>query len=356
MAAIAIVLLVTILCVAHFYLKSDTLTSFVSAIIAVLSVIVAFGFSEQIGGLIAGKNILPAKATGLSFLLLFGLTFGILKALAGLVIGSKIEYPNAAKITVALVCGAITGLIVSGCLLVALGSAGVSSKLSYKRFDGTITANAISNPKKSLLGTDDMVANLFGWISNGSMSGKKSFKVYHADFVNQMHLNKHLSADGVISVSGPGAISIPKLGVREKETNDGEKYTSIRMEIKATKLDKGGATDEDGKLAFGMFQVRLVCTNPASGDIKVLYPKSIKVIMDSKGKGKMIKEFGETINIERDQLTSSKLGVVDLQFNIPSNLRPQLLEFKNNAVVSVPPVTKDEETEDTINAVFKKPE
>jgi hypothetical protein len=274
--------------------------------------------------------------------------------LSGFVIGAKIEYPNAVKIATALICGAITGLIVSGCLLVALGSCGASSKLSYKRFDGTITANAISNPKKSLLGTDDMVANLFGWISNGSMSGKKSFKTYHADFVSQIHLNKHLAADGVISASGPDAVSIPKQGVREKETNDGEKYTLIRMEIKATKLDKGGATDKEGKLAFGMFQVRLVCTSSRSDEIKILYPKSVMVLAADKSKRKMVKEFGETISIERDQLTPGKLGVVDLIFDIPSNLKPQLLEFKNTAVTLVPAVTKDDEAEDKINAVFKK--
>jgi len=303
----------------------------------------------------AVKNIMPTRVAGISFLLLFGLSFGILKALSGFVIGSKIGYPNAVKIVLALICGTITGLIVSGCLLIALNISGVPSKISYKRFDGTITANAISNPKKSFLGTDDMVANLFGWVSNGSMSGKKSFKAHHADFVSQIHLNKHLAADGVISVSGENAINIPKLGVRNKES-DGDKYTAIRMEINGKKLDKGGAKNDKNKLRFAMFQIRLICTNSGNGEVKVLYPKSVSILKDGEGRGKKFEELGEIITVENDYITSGILAITDLKFEIPSNLKPQLLEFKNTAVASVPAVTNDEEADDKINAVFKKPE
>lgn len=353
MAAIVIVLLVTILCVAHFYLKSDVLTSFTTTIVAILATIIAFNFFEVLGGLMLQKNFMPVRAAGVSFLVLFGLSFAILSILVKLVVGSKIAYPNAAKIAVALVCGTITGLIISGCILVALGTSAIPSKLSYKRFDGTLTSNAIANPKKSFLGTDDMVTNLFGWISSGSMSGKRNFKLYHADFINQIHLNKHLMADNVLPISGSDAVSIPKLGVRNKKDLEGDTYTLVRLEMKGTKIDKGGITNEAGDMGFGMFHIRLICTRSANQDVKILYPKSIGILENSRVT-RRIKDLGEAIYIDRDKLTSGKLGIVDLEFNIPSGFEPKLLEFKNIAVIQVPPVTSDEEAEDKINAVFKK--
>jgi hypothetical protein len=234
------------------------------------------------------------------------------------------------------------------------------SKLSYKRFEGTISRSSINNPKKSLMGTDDLVASLFNLVSRGSMSGKKSFALYHSDFNSQIHLNKHLLSDsGVIPVSASKAVSIPKLGVRKKENNDGKSYTAIRVEINGGKIEKGGAADKDGGFAFAPFQLRLICQSGDGAnakDVKVLYPDSIRRY---NGKGKLVEkitELGNVINLGRDDFAMSggkKLTVMDLEFNVPSNVKPVLLEFRNTAVTNVPGLSRDEATEEKLNAIFK---
>ena len=358
MVAIIIVLLVTILCVAQFYLKNGTLTSFVTAIAAVIALVIAFGFYELLGGLLLSKGIMPLRANGGSFLILFGISFAVLYVLNGLLVGASIEFGQMTKVVTAIICGTITGLIISGSILIGFNLASMPSKLSYKRFDGTISKSSINNPKKSLMSTDDLVAGLFDWVSRGSMGGKKSFALYHSDFNSQIHLNKHLlSDDGVIPVSGSNAVSIPKLGVRKKENADGKSFTAIRVEINGAKIDKGGAADKDGGFSFAPFQLSLICQSgdgAIAQDVKVLYPNSIRIYSKDKSV-KKITEFGKVVNVGRDDCTMAggkSLAVMDLEFDVPSNVKPVLLKFKNTAVTNVPGLSRDEATEEKLNEIF----
>jgi hypothetical protein len=355
MAAITIVLLITILCVAHFYLKNGALFSFATLISVVLASIIAFGFYEFFGGMLLSRDIMPLRINGAIFLALFGLSFAGLHVLNGILVGSSIEFGRLINVLAAVICGTITGLIVSGCVLIGFNLASLPSKLSYKRFDGTISRSAINDPRKSLLGSDDLVAGLLGWVSRGSMSGKKSFALYHSDFNSQIHLSRHLLGDNIIPVSALSAVNIPKLGVRKKETDDGKSYTAIRVEINGAKIDKGGATDKDGHFGFAPFQLRLICQAGDGQGIKVLYPDSIKIY--TKGKPiRKITEFGNAVMLDREDFTmagSKKLAVMDLAFNVPSNVKPVLLEFKNSAVTEVPALSRDEDTEEKLNAIFK---
>jgi len=304
---------------------------------------------------------MPIMADGLVFLVLFGLSFALFHIINGCVVGSSIEFGKIANIVVAVICGAITGLIISGCVLVAFNLASLPSKFSYKRFDDTITRSEINDPGKSFLGADDFVAGLFGWMSKGSMSGKRSFSFYHSDFNSQIHLNKHLLGEKVIPVSASNAVSIPKLGVRKKETDDGKSYTLIRVEINGAKIDKGGATNKGGFFSFAPFQMRLICQSgdgANAANVKVLYPQSIRRY---NGKGKPFKEIGEskfgaTIKLESDDFVKSgskRLAVMDIAFDVPSNLKPVLFEFKNSSVTEVPAISRDEDTEEKLKEIFK---
>ena len=362
MLAIAIVALITLLCIAQFYLKNNPLTSFVTAISALLGMIISFNFYELLGGLLLQKGYLVTQANAICFLLLFGVCFALFRVLSGLIVGSSIDFGNIAKIASAFIFGSVTGLIVSGCLLIALSMAATSSKLSYKRFDDTITKPGIMSPKKCIIPADDFVAGLFGVISKGSMSSKKSFAVYHKDFVSKLHLSKHLIKQGVSPVSADKSINIPKMGVRKSETKDGAEFTSIRLEIDSSKIDKGGAADKNGDLAFGLFQVRLICkdageNNTLGSASKVLYPTPNIVLYPNGHPQKKVVTYAEPITFEKEEIVSAKakrLAVIDLGFEIPPGVVPVLLEFKNIAVVEVPKLTTADDVEQQLNAIFSK--
>ena len=356
------VALITIMCVAQFYLKNNPLTSFVTAVSAMLGMMIAFNFYELLGGLLIQKGYLVTYANGICFLLLFGVCFALFRVLSGLLVGSSIDFGNIAKTISAIVFGIITGLIVSGCLMIAVNMAGLSGKLSYKRFDDTITKPTLDNPHKCIIPADDFVAGLFGWISKGSMSSKKSFAVYHADYINKLHLSKHLIKDGVLPVSSRKAINIPAQGVRPAETSEGQKYTAIRLEIDSSKIDKGGAADKDSNLSFGLYQVRVICKNTGQKNTfgsasKVIYPTSNVVLFPGGKPQKKVIPFGETLKFEKDEFTSAKgkrLALIDLAFEIPSGMEAVLLEFKNIAVVEVPKVSTSDNVEEQLNAIFNK--
>lgn len=361
MLATVIVALNVIMCVAQFYLKNNPLTSFVTAVSAMLGMIIAFNFYELLGGLLIQKGYLVVYANGICFLLLFGVCFALFRVLSGLLVGSSIDFGNIAKTVAAVVFGVFTGLVVSGCLLIAANMAGTSSKLSYKRFDDTITKPALDNPKKCIIPADDFVADLFGWISKGAMSSNKSFAVYHADYVNKLHLSKHLIDKKVLPVSSRKAVSIPSEGVRPAETSDGQAYTAIRLEIDSSKIDKGGAADKDNNLSFGLYQVRVICKesgqrNTKGKASKVIYPTSNVVLYPNGTPQKRVIPFGETIEFDKDQFTTSKgkrVGVIDLAFEIPQGMEAVLLEFKNIAVVEVPKVSTGPDVEEKLNSIFK---
>jgi hypothetical protein len=210
-------------------------------------------------------------------------------------------------------------------------------------------------PKKSFLGTDDLTAGLFSWVSQGSLSGKKSFALYHPNFNNQIHLNKHLLGEKVIPVSSPEAVNIPKLGVRKKETDDGKSYTVIRVEIKSATIDNGGAADKKGNFIFAPFQIGLICEIGKGPEKKVLYPESIDIYNRDQSV-KKITELGESVWLEREDFITAggkSRAVMDIAFNIPSSLKPELLAFKNTSITAVPALSSGEDKEEKLNKIFK---
>jgi hypothetical protein len=354
MTAIIIVLLITILCVAKFHLKNGALNSFATAIAAIVALIIAFGFYEILGGLLLSKGVLPLKINGAIFLILFSVSFAILHVLNKTLVGSDIEFGKLVNIIASVIFGIVTGLIISGCVLVGINLASLPSKLSYKRFDNNI-ARGTMVPRKSFLGTDDLVANLFGWVSQGSMSGKKSFALYHPNFNNQIHLNNRLLGKKAMPVSGPKAVNIPKFGVRKKEIDGGKPYTAIRVEINGAAIDKGGATDKDGNFKFAPFQIGLICQVGDGPEKNVLYPESIDIYAADQSV-QNITELGEIIWLERESFITAggkRLVVMDIAFNIPSSVKPLLLAFKNTSITAVPALSSGEDTEEKLNKILK---
>jgi hypothetical protein len=249
------------------------------------------------------------------------------------------------------------GVIVSGVLLITIAMAPTSPKWPYRRFgeeDRALTLSQINNPKKALFNADSLTAGLFAWMSKGSLSSSNSFDVYHADFIDQLHLNSQRAKEEVCIISGNKAIVVPsKYGVRTKEVDE-RQITFVRMGISDKGIAEGGAKDSKGNVEFTLSQVRLICkkqsqTNAMAGSAKAIYPRGYifkrkkeeagldNIIIVDRGDFKRARSYG-------------RVAWFDMLFDVPGSMTPVLLEFKQSAVAELPrPVASSDEIEQQLD-------
>ncbi|MHC4882563.1 MAG: hypothetical protein ACYTCV_08185, partial [Planctomycetota bacterium] len=215
------------------------------------------------------------------------------------------------------------------------------------------------------LSTDGFVSGLYGLISAGSMSSGKSFKVFHADYLTQIHLNKLKVQDKVLTVCSSKAVEVPsKKGqqpVRFWTSPDNEELVVVRMGIAAKKISDGGANNADGKMEFFPAQIRLIVkedktaasgAKSLSGSAKALYPEGI-----FKGplKGGLLNKFKLNEIIPQDfMMQKNRILWLDVAFDMPQGYSPVLLEFKLNAVADLTSCTVVESTPEVENALEGK--
>jgi len=365
------VIIIILLCVAYFYLKCSSLESFATVISAVFAVITALSYYEPLANFLLARGYLGQWAHTGCCLLLFVFTFAIIRTLTDYLIGANINFGVLPTRVTAIVCGAIVGVLVSGTLLIAVAMTPLSSKWPYNRFHGreqSITAANI-NPDKSFLNTDGLVAGLFGWISKGSLSSKRSFDVYHADFIDQIHLNRlkpdekkvepkptttrrparpsytssKIEEKKPIIVAAADAITVPRNGVQIRQDDN---RTVVKMGIKVKQIADGGAADENGKVSFTLSQVSLICKETGqaadtTGTGKAIYPD--KYIINPEEKNTDQTFLSELITFSRmDFAGSDKIAWINIAFNVPNRMTGVLLRFKQNATAKLPkPTTGD---------------
>lgn len=347
MITLIIILILTTLTILHFYLKCSVMTAFSTFMASIFGSIIAFTYYEMLADLFISRGYGIWAPAG-CFVLAFVLGFAAVRALADLLVGANIDFGNAAKITVNLVLGTITGLILSGHLLVAIGMMPISGNRLYNRFptDSPISLNAPSRP---LFNPDGMVTSLFGLFSRGSLSSGNSFGVLCADFVNRNHLNRYGISQGVTPICSKKAVSVPKGNqkpVRTMEIKDVGNITVIRAVISAKDIPDGGAKTDKG-IVFTMSQVRAIAK-----------PQDRAVNLDGVGKafwpigilekGKIVqKSPSEVITYSNQDFRKDTRTIwVDFVFEIPAGQQPVLLQFKQNAVTALPPpVPSTEEIE-----------
>ncbi len=373
MFAMIFILIVVLLSVAHFYLKSGALVSFATFVGAIFGIIVAFTYYEPLAGQLLSRGFGGQWALPGIYVLLFVLTFAVFRAAADLIFAQDIELHFVITKMTAVICGMLTGVIISGVIIIAVAMAPTSAKWPYARLgDGqrAVTVANIRSPTNPLIRADGFVTSLFSWISRGSLSSHKSFAVYHTDFLNQVHLNnyKAKAEEKVYTVAGYSAVSVPKKGVRKVVTSDNDNLTIVRMEVKSTDIKRGGAKDPEGDVTFTVGQVRLICKQNGQTDTRGLatavYPE-----------GRVVSRRAADRDADKKDLTGAMSGRVleersldeiiklvrgadarvDLAFKVPSGMEGVLLEFKQNVVVSVPAsVPASEEAERLLNSAGQK--
>jgi hypothetical protein len=361
MASLAVVIII-LGCAALQYFKGTFVKAIAMIIIAIISSVVAFGFFEACANLIISRgtdgsmlSLVPWAQT-LCFILLFVVTFGILQTGAIYVIRHKVDFGFLPELIGRIVCGIILGFIISGLLLTALQMGPLPLSYPYERFDSTRLDP--DDPSGVLLNADGFATGLFGIISNGSLSGKNSFKTIHPNYLDQLFFNRFLGDTSSFSGVYP-AIEVPKPGVwpaseavkkqvdafvSEMRTRGGKvvyeqpgKSVALPISTKESynpTIVRIGiirrATHREPNINGGAFtpaQLRLICTR-STGQAVNTYP-----IGFLKSKDEI--QISPEIKLSPNDIEGNA-RYIDFVFCVPSGYDPTLVQFKLNSIVEIP--------------------
>ncbi len=361
MASLAVVIII-LGCAVLQYFKGTFVRAIAMIIIAIISSVVAFGYFEALANLIISRGnegsllSLVPWAQSLCFILLFIVSFGLLQTAAVFLIRHPVDLGFLPERIGRVVCGIILGFIISGLLLTALQMAPLPLSYPYQRFDPA-RLNP-DNPSGVLLNADGFATGLFGLLSDGSLSGKNSFKTLHPNYLDQLFFNRFLGDASGVSSLYP-AIEVPKPGVwpasesvkkqvdtfvSELRTRSGkvvyepggksvalpistkESYnpTIVRVGIKKRAIRR------EAKINGGVFtpsQLRLICTR-STGEAVNTYP-----IGYLKSKDEI--QIRPEIKLEAQNFEGST-RFIDFVFCVPSGFEPALVGFKLNSIVEIP--------------------
>jgi hypothetical protein len=328
-----LVVLIILGCVAYQYLKGTLVKSFVVVITSICASVVAFGYFELLANVFISCEIFVLWAYPLSFALLFILAFAVLQTIAAQLTRRPIDLGLLPERIGRVVCGIFLGLIVSGLLLTAAAMAPVSPKYPYQRFDAT-NPNP-EKPSKVLLNADGFATGWFSIVSSGSFSGKRSFATLHPAFLDQLFLNRHEIDNSVSIITSPEAIEIPKIAVwpapESMKDSSGHSLTIVRVEMTNQAVEKGGI--------FTPSQLRVICKqknddrDPLAGKGKNIYPVGYLKTADELE----MKKLTDRIEIKRSDLDNRRVKKIDFAFYVPDDLKPVLVEFKQNCINQLPP-------------------
>ncbi|MBW7991054.1 MAG: hypothetical protein FVQ84_13700 [Planctomycetes bacterium] len=367
MASLLVVIII-LGCAAYQYFKGTFIRAFATIIIAICAGIAAFGFFEVLANVFisrgdAGKFLLIVPwAQPLCFALLFIIVFGALQTgMIFLTHHQPVDLGFLPERIGRIVCGIFLGLLLSGFLLTTLGMAPLPNKYPYQRFDG--------KRNKVLLNTDGFSAGLFGIISKGSLSGKRSFATIHPDFLDQIHLNRQISGTPVVTSKTP-AISLPKPtepavwpAPESLKEQIGQLVSDLNRQSKLKDDSTGKSISMPGPLSndyqptivrvgikrialsskpkinggtFMLSQLRLICKRQGYGD-EPLTGQGINIYPI--GHLKAADQIQVSTEIELNSKDHFKNNArekwIDFVFCIPRDYVPMLLEFKQNSIVEI---------------------
>jgi len=356
-----VVLLIILGCAAYQYLKGTLTKSFSTTIIVICASIVAFGYFELLANILISRgdngslSALVPWAQPLSLALLFILAFAILQTIAAQLTRQPVDLGQLPERIGRVVCGIVSGLIISGILLTALAMGPLPNKYPYLRFDEN--RPEADKPNKVLLNADGFATGWFSIVSKGSFSGKRSFAALHPGFADQAFLNRHNVADDISITTSSNAIELPKRKGPKKAvaawrapqnlkdssgrpvpTKLGYNVVIVRVGIKKSALADAGR--------FTLSQLRLICKqkshakNPLAGRGRNVYPFGYL-----KAENRLqIKGLNDVVTITRSDFEDrAMVRYIDFAFYVPNDSVPVLVEFKQNSIVQVPaPVSAGE--------------
>ncbi|MDH4239156.1 MAG: CvpA family protein [Phycisphaerae bacterium] len=350
-----VVVLIVSGCAAFQYLKGTFVRAFATFIVTICASIIAFSFFEVLAALLIGgpdsslKFIPPPWMQTLVFLLLFLFSFAILQTLAQYFTRQEVNLGLWPEHFGRVFFGILSGLVLSSFLITAAAMAPLPNNYPYQRFDRNYPD--AWRPNKILFNTDALASGLFGTISNGSLSGNRSFAALHPDFLDQLFLNRHGIDNDVPTITREQAITVPAKNaawhapedIKDSQGNPIPPQTGYSLMLIRVGLKKSAAT-EAGK--FTLSQLRLICkqqtaaTNPFAGKGQNVYPIGYMIAKDTL----QVKKLSDLIKVTREDFAGNEREKwIDFAFYVPTGSAPVILQFKLNSIVQVPPLVTTEQ-------------
>lgn len=341
-------------CAALLYLKGTFVQGLTMLFNAILAGFVALAFFELLANvLVKQAPSIALWADTICFLLLFILAMAVLQTVAMQLSKQKIDLGLWPERVGRIVSGILLGYIITGQLLTALAMGPLPNGYPYARFPERNADPA--SPSKAFLNPDGFVTGLFGAISKGSFAPigePKSFAVVHADYLDQLYLNR--TSDDISVITSAEALSLPsKAGVWEapSELRDAEGQTVSSRPGHTLMLVRLGlrkkALKDAGK--FTLAQVRLICTERGhqQGDLAGTGTAVYPVGYIGAGGNLELKPLTTQLNVTAADV-SGKTKEIDFAFYVPTGMQPRLLGFKRNNLAKVSPPASEEEIPEVI--------
>jgi hypothetical protein len=321
LAELAVILI--ILVTASFsYFKGNVIKAFLLLINALIAATIAFAYFETLARIIIGYEYFVQWATALSLVLIFAVVLTILNAISDKLIPADIYFGDSADKIIRSLISVFAGLSIAGIILTATAETPIGTQWPYERFSPSIARFTVPD-KQLILDADGFITTAASWFSRGSMSGQKSFAVFHPDFVDEIYLNRIgtdrsnplAATESSVSVESATAVQTELVSASDNQPiSEG----SGRTKAVIVKTTSGGV--------FTLSQVRLVCKNSDSAD-------------NLTGSAEVVWPIGY---ITRDNIVnrldiSQKLTPkqFDFVFYIPADTVPIMLQYKQNVVVPI---------------------
>ena len=370
MASLAVIVIV-LGCAALLYFKGTLVKAIAALLIAIISGIIAFGFFEGFANILISRGesgtflTLAPWAQTLCFILIYAVVFAVMQAGAMYLLKDSAEFEFLPECIGRIACGVVLGFIVSGFLLTALAMGPLPLKYPYQRFE--VRNLNPDDPGGALLNADGFATGLFGVVSKGSFSGKRSFATVHPNYLDQLFFNRMLGTGTTslisnkfpaISVSRTAAVwrapesiatqadaMIENLRTRGRVEYDQGKFVSLPVSTKGgydviivrvgiKKMAIRGEPRINGG-AFTPSQLRLICKRNGSnqdrlaGEAVNVYPLGHLRAADQIQVAPEIKL--DTRNIEGSEKP------IDFVFCVPTGHEPVMVQYKMNSVAEIVP-------------------
>lgn len=350
-----VVVLIVSACAAFQYLKGTFVRAFATFIVTICACIVAFSFFEVLAALLIGgrdssfKFIPPPWMQTLVFLLLFLFSFALLQTLAQYLTRQAVDLGPWPEGVGRVVCGILSGLVLSSFLITAAAMAPLPNKYPYQRFDRNYPD--AWRPNKILFNTDALAPGLFSTISNGSFSGKRSFATLHPAFLDQLFLNRHGIDNDLLTITREQAITVPQKNaawhapenLKDSKGNPISPQTGYSLMLVRVGFMKSNVAEAG---IFTTSQLRLICkqqtgsTNSFTGKGQNIYPIGYMISEDTI----QVKRLNDLIKVTREDFEGNEREKwIDFVFYVPNGSTPVILQFKLNSIVQIPPLVSTEQ-------------